>query len=283
MSKIVYFCSHGRFTNNLFQYFAAQIVKKILNYDSVDLDSSNSNTLKNTCYTIDDAKFKQILDDKFLQEIDTSKNIYLYGYFQRSEIFKYYREYVKSLIHENNKDRFGILYNYRICDLVLPFENSNIPGKNDLVVHIRLDDFLNDLQIFDPGSLKEIISKIQYDKMYIVCDKLKQDWEYKYIANFFNLQPILVQGSLLDDFNFMRRTNKILVSASTLSWMGAFLSDAEEVHIPYNTFHGGFEGNSQNLSDFDLSLNSTENWKQVCHIYKDVKYYNKGHGDGQNY
>lgn len=272
MSKIVYFCSHGRFTNNLFQYFAAQIVKKILNYDTVVLDISNSNTLKNTCYIIDDAKFKQILDDKFLQKIDTSKNIYLNGYFQRSEIFKHYREYIKSLIHENNLDRFGISYNYRICELILPLKNSNTPSKSDLVVHIRLDDFIGDLQIFDPSSLKEIISKIQYDELYIVCDKLKQDWEYKYIANFLDLQPILIQGSLLEDFNFMRRANKILVSASTLSWMAAFLSDAEEVHIPYNTFHGGFEGNGQSLADFDLPLNSSKDWKQVCSVYRNVKY-----------
>ena len=275
MTTIIYFRSQGRFTNNLFQYFAAQIVKKILNYDTVVLDTSNSNTLKNTCYTIDNAKFKEVLDDKFLREIDTSKNIYLDGYFQRSEIFKHYREYIKSLIHENNKDRFGISYTYRICDLVLPLENSNVPSKNDLVVHIRLDDFIGDLQIFDPSSLKEIISKIQYDELYIVCDKLKQDWEYKYIANFLELQPILIQGSLLDDFNFMRRANKILVSASTLSWMAAFLGDAKEVHIPYNTFHGGFEGNGQNLADFDLPLNSNEDWKHICNVYRNVKYYSK--------
>ncbi len=275
MSKIVYFHSKGRFTNNLFQYFAAQIVKRILNYDFVSLDTSNSELIKNSCCVIDDKKFKQIHSDTFLTSIDTSKNIYLDGYFQRSEIFTHYRDYIKSLIHENNLDRFGILYNYRICELISPLKNSKSPGKNDLVMHIRLDDFLDDLQIFDPSFLKEIISKIQYDELYIVCDKLKQEWEYKYMAHFLDLQPILISASLLEDFNFMRRSTKILTSASTLSWMAAFLGDAEEVHIPYNTYHGGFEGDGQSLAEFDLSLNSSPNYKQVCHVYKGVKYYTK--------
>lgn len=275
MNRIVYFRSSGRFTNNLFQYFAAQIVRKILKYDFVALDTSKSELVKNSCYIIDDKKFKQIHSDDFIASIDTSKNIYLDGYFQRSEIFTYYRDYIKSLIHENNKDRFGIFYNYRICDLVLPVENSKSPGKNDLVMHIRLDDFLGDLQIFDPNLLKEIISKIQYDELYIVCDKLKQEWEYKYMAHFLDLQPILISGSLLEDFNFMRQSTKILTSASTLSWMAAFLGEPEEVHIPYNTFHGGFEGDGQSLAEFDLSLNSNPDYQQVCKIYKDIKYYKK--------
>ncbi len=275
MSKIIYFRSNGRFTNNLFQYFAAQIVKKILNYDFIALDTSNTELIKSSCYVIDDKKFKQIHTDTFLANIDTSKNIYLDGYFQRSEIFANYREYIKSLIHENNKDRFGILYSYTICDLVLPSKNSRSPGKNDLVMHIRLDDFLGDLQIFDSSFLKEIISKIQYDELYIVCDKLKQEWEYKYMAHFLDLQPILISESLLEDFNFMRQSTKILTSASTLSWMAAFLGEPEEVHIPYNTYHGGFEGDGQSLAGFDLPLNSSPDWKQVCCVYKNIKYYTK--------
>lgn len=275
MSKIVYFRSNGRFTNNLFQYFAAQIVRKILDYDFVSLDTSNSELIKSSCYIIDDKKFKQIRTDTFLTSINTSKNIYLDGYFQRSEIFAHYRDYIKSLIHENNSDRFGILYNYRICDLILPAKDSKSPGKNYLVIHIRLDDFLGDLQIFDPSLLKEIISKIQYDELYIVCDKLKQEWEYKYMAHFLDLQPILISASLLEDFNFMRQSTKILTSASTLSWMAAFLGEPEEVHIPYNTYHGGFEGDGQSLAEFDLPLNSIKDWKQICSVYKDMKYYTK--------
>jgi hypothetical protein len=57
--------------------------------------------------------------------------------------------------------------------------------------------------------------------------------------------------------------------------MAAFLGDAEEVHIPYNTFHGGFEGDGQSLSGFDLALNSSSNYQQVCYVYNDMKYYTK--------
>ncbi len=272
--KVIYFKLNGRFGNNIFQYFAAEIIKKIYNYDFVKIFNNEQDF--NEIVVIDDSLFKKIGNeyikgnisniDSFdgFPSINTSKNILMDGYFQHSEIFYHFRDYILRIFNKDNRNLIN--KSYSISDIV----NHNIshciiPEKNDLVVHIRLDDFVGDLQIFDPQQLIEIIKKINYDDLYIVCDKLNKDWEINYINKFNHLNPIFISYSMLDDFKFIMKANKILVSASTFSWLAAFFGEAEEVHIPYNTFHGGEESNNQNLDKFN----------EKCIVYKNMKYWNR--------
>jgi hypothetical protein len=52
--------------------------------------------------------------------------------------------------------------------------------------------------------------------------------------------------------------------------MAAYLGTAKEVHMPYNTYYGGFEGSEQSLTTFDDASASGES---VCRVYHDVKYW----------
>ena len=264
----VYLTNSGRFANNLFQYFAAQIIKKIFRCREVKYVS----TPPLHCYIINDENFKKIihsyvnLQDKnsylLPKNFGIHKDIHMNGFFQRSEIFEYLRDYIKEVYTIENKD--FINDKYRICDTI-----SNIPAlgdSKDLIVHIRLDDFIHqgyNSQIFNPLQIKNIIKSISYDKLYIVCDKLRYDWEREYM-NFFNdLNPIHVSSTLIEDFSHMKSANKILISASTLSWIATYLGDANEVHIPYNSYHGGYEGTGPHLGSFN----------NKCIVYHDMKYY----------
>jgi hypothetical protein len=133
------------------------------------------------------------------------------------------------------------------------------PTKNDLVLHVRLAgafewaDFIDmenkTSQLYNPDTLKEIIKGITYDKLYIVCNTPKAEWEKEYLSEFSDLNPIIITGVLGDDFDFMLKAKKFITSASTMSWMAALLGDADEVHIPYNKYYGGFESNSQSLAE----------------------------------
>jgi hypothetical protein len=104
-------------------------------------------------------------------------------------------------------------------------------------------------QLYNPEQLKDIIRNIKYDKLYIVCNTPKSDWEKEYISEFDDLNPTIISGLLGDDFDFLLKAKKLVTSASTLSWMAALLGNADEVHIPYNTYYGGFESNSQSLAE----------------------------------
>lgn len=267
----VYFINKGRFANNLFQYFAAQIIKKIFECREVKYISSPPQN----CYIIDDINFKKIihnyinLQNKNLyllpKDFGIHKDICLCGFFQRSEIFEYLKDYIKELYTIENKD--FINDKYRICDTILNIKP--LGGPNDLIVHIRLDDFIHEVynsEIFNPIQIKNIIKSISYDKLYIVCDRLRYDWEKKYMSNFEDLNPIHISSNLLEDFSYMKNANKILISGSTLSWIAAFLGITKEIHIPYHSYHGGYDGTGSSLGIFNNNCFIYENmeyWKQL--------------------
>lgn len=256
--KTVKFLVQGQFGNNLFQYFAAEIMKKIYGYDEVK-PTFEINLEFNT--VIDDFKFKRIIAAYLNGEkimIDDSKDILMYGFFQRSEIFVKERDFIRSLFVEDNMN--NISNRIKIGNIIKYVSKHTIqPTENDLVLHVRLAgafqwaDFIDmenkTSQLYEPEKLKEIIKGIKYDKLYIVCNTPKADWEKEYLKEFDDLNPVIISGVLGDDFDFMLKAKKFITSASTMSWMAALLGNADEVHIPYNTYYGGFESNSQSLAE----------------------------------
>jgi hypothetical protein len=270
--KTVKFLVQGQFGNNLFQYFASEVIKKIYSYDEVK-PTFEINLEFNT--VIDDAKFKQIIaayikGEKY--EIDTSKDILMFGFFQRSEIFLKERDYLRSLFTAENMS--NISNRIKIGNIVKYQTKHTIqPTPSDLVLHVRLAgsfqwaDFIDmenrTSQLYDPVLLKTIIKGIKYDKLYIVCNAPKAEWEKEYLAEFDDLNPTIISGLLGDDFDFMLKAKKLVTSASTMAWMAAFLGNADEVHIPYNIYYGGFESNSQSLGAAGPN----------CTVYNEMKYW----------
>lgn len=256
--KTVNFLVQGQFGNNLFQYFASEIIKKIYDYDQVKAVfqvNLDFNTI------IDDAQFKRIITAYLQGEkypIDTSKDILMHGFFQRSEIFLKERDFIRSLFTEDNMN--NISNRIKIGNIIKYKTKHTIePTENDLVLHVRLAgafqwaDFIDmenrTSQLYDPIKIKEIIKNTKYDKLYIVCNTPKADWEKEYLNEFDDLHPIIITGVLGDDFDFLLKAKKLITSASTMSWMAALLGSANEIHIPYNTYYGGFESNSQSLRE----------------------------------
>jgi hypothetical protein len=270
--KTVYFLVQGQFGNNLFQYFASEIIKKIYGYDEVK-PTFQINLEFNT--VIDDAKYKRIIS-AYLRgekvEIDTSKDILMNGFFQRSEIFVKEREYIRSLFNESNMN--NISNRIKISNIVkYQTKHAIQPEENDLVLHVRLAgafhwaDFIDmenkTSQLYSPENLKKIIRGIKYDKLYIVCNTPKAEWEKEYLNEFDDLNPIVITGLLGDDFDFMLKAKKLITSASTMAWMAGLLGDAHEIHIPYNKYYGGFDSNSQSLAE------CSDNSK----VYYDIDYW----------
>lgn len=280
--KVVKFFNNGRFSNNMFQYIAAEIIKKIYNYDRVE-PTRIINLEFNT--VINDEMFTKIIHEYMrgnIYQIDTSKDILLQGFFQRSEIFMFEREYILSLFNKDNKNY--ISNNIQICN-IFKYKTKHIiePSENDLTIHIRLGDFYdkesNKSQIYDPTYLKNIIKTIDYNKLYIVTEvkrifnenkeviKSDKEWyeaqEQDYLKEFDELNPIYISGNLGDDFDFLLKSKKLLLSASTLSWLAAFFGKATEVHIPYNSYYGGYENYGQSLAEFS----------KECKVYYDTEYW----------
>jgi len=264
--KTVRFFNDGGFGNNLFQYFAAEIIKKIYKYDKVE-PTPYINLEFNT--VINDELFVKIVNEYIrgnIYEIDTAKDILLLGFFQRSEIFAHERDYIRSLFTKENNNY--ISNRIRISNIFKYQTNHTVKSsENDLTIHIRLGDFYdkaeNKTQIYDPEYLKNIIKTIEYDKLYIITDTIKEDWEKEYIKEFEELNPIILSGRLGDDFDFLLHSKKLLLSASTLGWLAGYLGDVTEVHIPYNSYYGGHNSPNQSLAEFSPE----------CKVYYDTEYW----------
>jgi len=264
--KTVHFFIQGQFGNNLFQYFAAEIIRKIFNYDEVKPTFTLNLEFNNI---IDDVTFKQIITKYINGEpvnVDRRRDILLLGYFQRSEIFKFERNFVRNLFraenmnHISNRIQIGNIVKYQSKQEIKPTEN-------DLVLHLRCGDFWdhekNRSQIYHPDYLKKLIRTLRFDTLYIVSSQATFDWEKDYYKQFDELNPVWINGNLGDDFDFLMKANKIITSASTISWLAAYLGNAQEIHIPYNNYYGGIEGVEQSLAEFDDN----------CKVYNDIKYW----------
>ena len=237
--KIIYFIPDGRSGNNIFQYLAAEVIKHIFNFDIVQ----KINRVPQNALVINDELYKNITE-KYLENkekiIYETKNIVLVGYFQRSDILLYLRDY---LLKKFNKSNNTYINNtYKISDFSSDETKHKISlDENDLVLHLRLDDFIhhnNPPNIFDKVEFCKYLDTIKFTKLYIVCDEIHHQWEKDYLDYFINkYKAIILSGSLFDDFNFLKNCNRLVISNSTFSWIAAYLGNAKEVYIPYSDFY----------------------------------------------
>lgn len=223
------FITHGRFGNNLFQYFASMIITKIY-YDKIP---NGSNVL-----IINDILYKELCEyyilNKKPKEIGNCNSIVMDGYFQYGDILNYFYDYLMDLMTESNDDY--ISSGIRVKDLLKKTEVN----KDDLVIHIRLDDYMHErhnCEILHYDYYLSIIKETQYNNLIIVCDRIRHDYEIEYMKHFECFKPIYHQKSLIEDFIFIKSANKIVSSNSTLSWLAVFLSKAEEIHVPQSYYH----------------------------------------------
>jgi hypothetical protein len=257
-SNTIYICGRGRTGNNIFQYMAGEVIKYIYGYNEIKFIKYQPPCV---C-TIDDNLYKKIVSGYLQNNIIELPigDIYMFGFFQYSNILFHLRNHIKSLFNIDNmtkvNDEFTI-------SAIMSHKSIHKPvADTDLVIHFRLDDFIvqdNRCQIFDKVEISKIIDRCEFTKLYIVCDKLRQDWEIKYVQYFIDkYNAIVLSGSLLDDFVFLKDCKKLFTSPSTYCWLAAYLGNADQIHIPYNVFLG----DNQDLGQCSLN----------CTIYRNIPF-----------
>jgi len=110
---------------------------------------------------------------------------------------------------------------------------------DDIVLHYRTGDLVNYTTLND-GFLsihyyRQILSTIKFNRLYVVTEKRTFDKDVKknFLAGFEKFKPIYITNdNLMDDFNFIRLFNKIIISQSSFSWWSALLSEAKEIYYP---------------------------------------------------
>ena len=228
----------GTYWNNLFIKFKDCLIS---------LDKYRELKKKATSYNWAMRKFEY-------KNIELNDNIEYYcieGYYQS---YKYFQ----------NDDFYNML-SFNRCDTLL--------SNKDVAVHIRRMDYLNNnfhkvLSLdYYYNSLKEIIKKIDIEKIHIFSDDLnwcKKNFSFENIPIHFNYLGIDV-----DEMFLMSHFNNIVIANSSFSWWAAYLPNSTNeklVYAPKNWFNNGCHLNTKdlrldswNIIDDDLNFYKNEN------------------------
>ena len=99
---------------------------------------------------------------------------------------------------------------------------SNNPKDSTSVIH--------------PYYYLNILKNINFGRVIIVCDNIKENWEKNYFKFFSKYNPIVVQGSLENDCAILRNCKRLIHSSSTLCWFMSYMSHKTERYIPNYSF-----------------------------------------------
>ncbi len=225
----------GRFGNQLFRYVTSKLFTHLFGHKYISREQVPPNS---DFIIINESNINEYIQNKALT---SGKNIVLQGFFQKSNLFVNYRKQIIELIfNSNNDDYWCVNSNKYYVKEYLINSNHKISFKpEDVFVSLRLDDFIQypckTSDIIPPQYYIDILEnmKIKNQKVYIICDKIKLDWEVKYIEFFKKWNPVLIQESLIHDVALMRDSNILIHSNSSLCWMISFLSEKTKRVIPY--------------------------------------------------
>jgi hypothetical protein len=134
-------------------------------------------------------------------------------------------------------------------------ESYHKPNKNDLVIHIRLGDYLRINWFTEKYLFLKVIDMEEYDNCYIVTDEPHSLW----LKEFRDLGCIIKSNSIIEDFVFLKHANKLCISKSTFSWMTAIVSDAEKIYFPLSDNKNPYLYNPTS-HDADLRPLDKKNW-----------------------
>jgi hypothetical protein len=250
---------NGQIGNNLFQYFLGRCIAKEKNYkigykkisnesNSIDLnqDFLNFNGLKLPKYFegVEINHNVKIFKDHIFdwQDINEEGKIVLEGFFQNYKFYKDYKNFIKNEIYFSNN----------------LFETTNRPGKNDIVLHLRLNNYPWKI---DVSFYEKILTEEKYEKIWLVTDEPTHA-DINYLKQKFNCD--VLSSTVEGDFIFLINSTKIVMSQSTFCWWAAFLSNAETIYYPLvqNRNHSGiwFENPWINI---DLFVDDEERYKKI--------------------
>lgn len=236
------------FGNNLFGWLAMKVIQH--QYGHIEVNHLEE---LNTPLEISDAVW-----DRYSLEFEKNqglrigecshRDLHLYAFFQNSTVLLYYRDYLRSLITKENTEYITPLTEPQVVQVsdIASTVIDDAPTNNDVVIHVRLGDFKHNggssSEIIHPLSYWNILDKLSFERLIIVVKAPEDAFEHKYLDLFKKRYPnVVIRSStkLVEDFVFLMKSKRIIVSNSTFCWCAAFLGDSEENYVIRNTYYKG--------------------------------------------
>jgi hypothetical protein len=234
-------CNRGRLGNSIFRLLANIVFLIVYDIDEGEILYPYSNN--NYHMEVNDEFFinwsNSILNG-IIPSINKNLTLCFTGYYQHDKIFSYFKndiiEYINKhpslllLTDRNDKYMANSLVNYRL------------EKKYKIVVHLRLEDFIEISHVINPNCIKNILFEIRNDypdeEICFVLNKPNTELEIKYIEYLTKgISNIKTESNdVITDYTIMRDSSVLVCSCSTLSWSASFFSmSLEKVYMPnYN-------------------------------------------------
>lgn len=233
----------GWFGNQLYAYLTAKIINHITGHEVVFEKNVSEYYHTYTDWNWIDFE-KKFLEDNTYRDPAFSHNIVLSGYFQRSKILNHFRDYLMSIFTPDNNDIITWLWDpiYKASDIIATPSNKKFT-QDELVIHLRLGDFITLGQAIDPSVYFNEIQKLlesgtHISKYIIVCQPPENKVDEDYLNHFRKLEPVeIISNTQMEDFKTMQNAKLMICSNSTYSWLAAFFGNADKLLIARETIH----------------------------------------------
>jgi hypothetical protein len=236
----IYSYNGSGFGNAVFSQYAAILFAILFDAEIVNIeDKSKIQEYYDTYTHVDDAYFMDIVNAKIERNetiIDINQNYFLIGYYQHDSYFvKYKKEIIEYIERNPSQMIFASHYSkpYQLIDII---EKKDVK-EYDVVIHIRLGDFIKLAWTMDPNSLIDVIETL--DKKESICIVMKEpvtELEKKYVKYILSYLPNAIienNENPITDYNIMRNARTLVCSCSTFSWVASFMGcENQLVYFP---------------------------------------------------
>lgn len=244
--------TEGRFGNNLVQYCIAKLLCKLFGHTLSQRNERGSVTITDFEWNmLAPSLIENLGNPRFFRKHPyAKKNLRLEGFFQQSNYLIPFRQTILSFFTVTNTD--SINEGFTVGQVVSHIQS--LPSFNEIVVHLRLDDFR--------GAGKDHSSVILHADYYhrilpdlmaqhkipvrVIYERKNHLAEEAYVNTFTRYNPLYQSSDLLVDFATLVKAKVLVSSNSTFAWMAAFLA-TEQIRVLPTIHHMG----SQNLGKID--------------------------------
>ena len=231
----------GRLGNAIFRYLASVVFHIVYNAEIVDHTRIKKEDPR---VDINDAVFIEWTKAHLAGNVPafnkTDVNCVFFGYFQHDTIYLKYRQQIIEYIRKNPTDIMIVETPNAEC----PYggEPSGILIKNppnfkklyDTVVHLRLEDFIDNGSAIHPQSIQQLLESVGAPSYCIVINSPNTELELCYIEYLRERFNITIESNdVAIDYHIMRNAKTLICSCSTISWAAAFFSETvQRVYMP---------------------------------------------------
>lgn len=141
----------------------------------------------------------------------------------------------RNVVFEGFFQRIDLLYDHDFYKSVFPIDVDDELkiGDNSILINIRSSEIRNGYSwypLVPPKFYKYLVDQTGLTPVFM--GQLEDCAYLREIVAMFPLARMIQSAGALRDFNRLRLAKNICISVSTFSWLGAWLSDAEQIHYP---------------------------------------------------